>query len=311
MPKGKRINASDALLLRAGYTATGNLRGSGYRDIKTGYAASYSDVAEAVAKIQAGAKELAAEIITQLEAKTPATKLKITKPFEDNGKMFTMRVSAPAVISMQNSRDAAKRMEVISRSRSFVMTEVRSDMSRILPHLQSTLRMMIENIMDEMVYDAEDVEVIYYDPEMGGRLGTGYEGRTKRQSGNLKRAAIEGLRLTGTEISWEIDDNIAPYWLWVDQGHRVFLPDGEGGTREIGVWVRGRKFVHKIEMALKQVSDSLTAVMNHKYKGVVTAIGQWVLHGKHMLDKTNYMVVHYPDEFDGYTKAFYQHVGEI
>lgn len=309
MPKGKRVDASEALLLKAGYTSTSGLRGSGYRDVETGRAASYKDVAAAVAKIGGGAEGLSRRIIAALDAKVPASKIASAKHVNYKGVIFNLSVPVSTAKGMLMAAQSASRIELVTKQRAFIANEIHVDKDRLLPHLQSVLQTLVGQIMDETIYDQDEVDVIYYDVDVGGRLDREKKFPKYNRTGALRDAAVEGVRIEGDTIHWSIDESFAPYWLWVDQGHRVFIPDGQGGTTEIGQWIVGRKFTSKIERAIAQIADNLTGVLRQRYKGVINSLGAWALHGTQYMSASNYEVANYPDEFGGYTKAFYQWVG--
>jgi hypothetical protein len=170
--------------------------------------------------------------------------------------------------------------------------------------------------MEEMVYNGEPVGVTYYNAQKGGKVGSSSEGEFNYwppyvQTQDLMNSVLDAIQLDGFTIAFHVE-NLVPYWLWVDKGHRVIYPDPNTGELvEPGTFVMARPFQERIQSEVEQLMETLMFSMRGVGTQLVQSIKQWVLTGSitaAAVASGNMYPVKYPPPM-GYGAKFNKWVG--
>ena len=96
----------------------------------------------------------------------------------------------------------------------------------------------------------------------------------KQWSFLLRDAVLRGIIIQPDGIVVSVISEIAPYWQYVHEGHRVVMPLPDGSVVETGGFVHGRPFMDEIVRRLQTEGKQKieTAIRNH-----VKNIGETIL----------------------------------
>lgn len=291
---------------------------SAIRNIETG---RYMSVSQAIEKLQGtfagtSSAEMANEIIKALRVGTNPHTVITQKDFAYAGRLLSITCDVGIEDLTRHTGKVIQRMQMVTNSKMFIQEKLGSLSKRqIMPYLRDVFRSIAREIMEQMIYNDNPVPVIYYDVEKGGRTSQDHIFPDYDRTERLLDAVLEGITVNGLMVDFQVREDIAPYWYWVDRGHRVFLPDGKGGSREVGTWVVGRPFREAIVNAFNQVMRALVLGQTRgQFAGVVERLGQWVMvgdgnEGTRAIAPGSFAVKHYPK--GGYGTAFFKRVGVL
>lgn len=236
----------------------------------TGRFASFETVSEGLESLNLTGRQ--AVLATTIKNKIRPKRLqpKFAKPTRG---MFTINYTKDFAGKLSDANAAAQSFDLIQKNRVFITNLLMADLVKLLPLLQEVIRARAQQIVQSVVYDSE-VEVIYYTQSGKPRDShwSDYE-----PTGHLMMAVVHGIRVEGLTLTVQIDDDLAPYWLWVERGHRVILPGGD----EPGIFVVGRPFVDKIYREINRfLATEIGPLIHQHYKGVIREIGQAALQSR-------------------------------
>lgn len=235
------------------------------------------------------AKALVTRITNKLEPK----RLKVKNPERVRG-MFDIIYTQDYAGNLSDAYGEAEAFSLVQRNRTFITGLLAEELQRLLPMIRDALRAYAQSIMQDTVYDSE-VEVIYYNQPGKPRESNWPE---YERTGNLMMAVVHGIEVVGTSIQFHIDDNLAPYWLWVERGHRVILPGGD----EPGIFVVGRPFIDQIYEAINNyLMYELAPLVKSYFASIVQEVGRSVLTHHHTLGPRN--IEYFPSRGYGNTQG--------
>lgn len=188
---------------------------------------------------------------------------------------------------LSKAKGAVRRFGIVMRERTVISNVLSDEIEEWGKRQIPEIKAIIAGVIEERVYNKE-VELIRYfkrgkphEPSPNQFRGLDEGGRT----GNLLRAFTEGVKATSFGISFGVDESFAPYWLWVEKGHRVIMPtpigDGTYVMMETGTFVKGRPFVEEIEVKVQEYLNRLLGNFTVQVAARATdAIAQWVANGE-------------------------------
>lgn len=180
----------------------------------------------------------------------------------------------------------------------FLEGEVNLLLNAHVPKLQEVIAQRIRR----NVYKTP-VTLIYYLIRGKPREQHEYQPGVYARTFNLLRAFTEGITVNGTQLNVGINEQLAPYWMWVEKGHRVYF-----GDEEVGTFVQGRPFKDDVRRDVQEyIQGVLVPDINTLLGNAASQLTSWVANGKPMqLDPK--LVKHIPAF--GYGKEFQQWTGQ-
>lgn len=166
------------------------------------------------------------------------------------------------------------RMEVVIQRQTFVSGIMQSAVPLLVTRHVPAMRQIVEGVIRSNVYNTPAQITRYGTFEAGLPTETGED---YNRTYNLLYMFMSGFRHYVRGVKFEIDNSLAPYWLWVEKGHRVVLPDGT----EPGTFVGERPFVDQYKDRLNAYIDNVIMPEITRYMSVMRdVIGVWTLYGE-------------------------------
>lgn len=227
------------------------------------------------------------------------------------GKIFQFEFPVGFFGELSKWRRAERRFGIFMRTRTAISNVASSYFRRYMQQQIPQIKAVIAAVIQDRVYD-QDVELIRY--KKRGKPSDFRDNSKSKRSYNLLKAFTEGVVVSPTGVSFGVNESLAPYWLWVEKGHRVILPmenaQGETIMVETGTFVKGRPFVNEIDVA---VQEYLNYMMEDFAENVAaripSAIAHWIVEDgdSREVEGMTKAVKYYPKM--GYGAEFDKYVG--
>lgn len=207
------------------------------------------------------------------------------------GKYVSLFVPAKLMFSIQRTQFVARNDTKLTGA---INAQVQQFMkTEALPALRAAVAAKI----DELIYNTP-AKVIRKNAR--GAWRQVFPKWRKVRTGNLKFAVMRGITYINGELEIGIDASIAPYYVWVEKGHRVVVPQSikvtGGGYRRVlrdtGTRVMGRSFMREVMLEAKRVFDAdILPVLIMFAKDMWSSVGEWTVTGKiekHVIKSTDF-----------------------
>lgn len=194
--------------------------------------------------LSARAQLVAGEIVAA--AKLNAAGIRVQQPKNVKG-MFSVSIPTGYDATIYRWSGRAKAAQMLVQNRAFATGLLYADLLKLEVIIKHEIQRRAVEIVNSMVYDAEVETVKYAQPGKPKESNWPKYDRTF----NLRKAVEKGVIGIGHNISFQIDESLAPYWIWVDRGHRVVTKSGE-----TGVFVVGRPFTDEISAMIREFVET-------------------------------------------------------
>lgn len=210
----------------------------------------------------------------------PAFNYKNKYDFKTNyaGKFVQMDFSSIGIDEISGTLDRAN---FATKAIASFNPNIRLNLFTELEWLISSIRDEAAAIVQRRVYETP-AETMRF---TGGNLDysfTVYKGKNDKREYFLMEAVQSGIKLIGNSIEIGIDENIAPYWRFVDRGHRVVLPGGV----EVNSFVQPRPFLEEIKLMAASMLLSWWSTLSQDVTNAERIIFTYIKHGPQGLAKT-------------------------
>jgi hypothetical protein len=204
------------------------------------------------------------------------------------------------------------RMEAVIKQQTFVTGVMNSYVGVLVGRHIPTMRTIIQQVIEKNVYSTP-ARITRYGAN--AKQGEGHTSMDKYiRTYNMLYAFMSGFQHYASGVKFELNSDLAPYWLYVEEGHQVILPDGT----EPGIFVNPRHFVDEYKDKLNMYIDSVVIPQISTYMNAVRdMLGAWTLWGNSYTQFAgNYSVKNYPSMYeitigDYRSNQFYESVGAM
>lgn len=187
--------------------------------------------------------------------------------------MFTLEIPQEIIGQIGDLGRVTARMEAVVAQTHVISGIMQGYVGQLVTRHIPTMRFIIEDVIRKNVYDTP-AQITRY---KGGEGKSTVTGQDYIRTYNLLYAFMSGFQHWTGGVKFVFNESLAPYWLWVEEGHRVVLPDG----REPGIWIHERNFVEEYKEALNKYIDNVIIPQIYSYMSAVRdIIGTWTLWGE-------------------------------
>jgi len=185
------------------------------------------------------------------------------------------------LIGMDRIAGAMDRAVFAAKALAAIKGRARIGMLNELNWIISQIRIEAANIVNERVYGTR-ADVLRYKESATHYEFTMSDAEAVGRTQNLYEAVQAGIKLEGNSISVGIDEELAPYWKFVERGHRVVLPGGV----ETHSFVLPRPFFAEIKEMANSMLEQWWAGLALDITLGERIVWNYVAHGPHGMAKT-------------------------
>lgn len=199
--------------------------------------------------------------------------------FEFDGKYVHFYVPESVMLSL-------KRIEAIPLNQSRIEAAMNTDLKTWMLQLVGEMQQLAMEIVDKQIYETKP-RLRRYKPKKIYKTFNERNGNVnffnKPRTFNLRRAVVQGIRYENGTLIIGINDSLAPYWVYVEHGHKVVIPRYNRRTRTVvpwepGTFVEGRPFMNRIRQAIQHfIKERVLPVLNAYLKTTEDILLQWTL----------------------------------
>lgn len=213
-----------------------------------------------------------------------------------------------------------ERFGVFMRQRALISNVVSDAFKEYFAGLVPLLREVVKGIVKEQIYDTEADVIKYFQggkPRMSAsesRELSDHPWPEYKPSFALLNAYLDGIQWDGNTITVGVNTAAAPYWLWVERGHRVFFPQKKGEDvfiMESGTFVVGRPVLALIQQAVDNFMVAAAQEFTNSVASEIPgAIAEWVVQDSRTQRDAYVPLVKNAPSY-GYGRRFEKYVGLI
>jgi len=221
-----------------------------------------------------GFRGASGRFLTHANVEALLSALESRVPLKDWGYSGTFfKITIPAAIT-----GPLERLKLLNANSSLIINAMNLDIAPLLRGMQAELKNIAITSVTKNVYIVKP-EIIHYGAYVDWDEGSPTQHfLTTERTDALRLMVAQGVRIdiegARAELIVDFDERLAPYWIWVEKGHRVVMPGGY----EPGTIVGPRPFVEQLFQDLyNYVSIRMEETITRYGATVVQAVGDWLL----------------------------------